>query len=294
MNTDIAQLKQVPLFSTMDETEIAGVREIMDENTFAPGQVIFREGEPGEHFHVVLEGNVQFLTQDATGGELILDEAGPGGFFGELSMLTGEPRSARVRAVDRVRTLALDRQEFQDFLMKHPHAAIDVLSVLGRRLYRTDTLLRQAVVKSVNEIDQERMTFGQRLADGFAAMMGSWGFIIIQSVILAIWVAWNAIAGWHNSKYPNGPHWFLWDEYPFIFLNLALSFQAAYAAPIIMMSQNRAASKDRLAVDIDHEVNVKSEMEINLIMRRLDDLERSMHFNHQEQCSLLKGGNGRQ
>lgn len=292
--TDIAKLRQVPLFSTMDDQEIAGVRSIMDEHTFAPGQVIFREGEPGDEFHVIVDGNVEFLTADAAGRELVLDEAGPGGFFGELSMLTGEPRSARVRAADAVRTLALDRNEFEQFLMTHPHAAIDVMSVLGRRLYRSDKLLRQSVTTNVNKLDEERMTIGQRLADGFAAMMGSWGFIIIQSAILAIWVTWNAIAGMHNTKYPDSK-WFLWDEYPFIFLNLALSFQAAYAAPIIMMSQNRAASKDRLAVDVDHQVNVKSEMEINLIMRRLDDLERGMHHNHHEHCELLKAvrnGNG--
>src|SRR5258705_286297 len=105
---DIDKLKQVPLFSTMDDQEIAGIRAIMDENTFAPGQVILREGEPGDNFHVILEGDVQFLTQDAGGGELVLDEATAGGFFGELSMLTGDPRSARVRAVAVVKTLSLD------------------------------------------------------------------------------------------------------------------------------------------------------------------------------------------
>jgi uncharacterized membrane protein len=275
----------------MDEQEVVGVRAIMSEHSFAPGQVIFREGEAGEDFHVILSGNVQYLTSDAGGKELVLDEGGPGGFFGELSMLTGEPRAARVRAVNAVRTLALSRHQFEQFLMQHPHAAIDVLTVLGRRLYRSDALLRKSITKSANEIEDERMTFGQRLADGFAAMMGSWGFIIIQSAILAFWVTWNAIAGIHNQNHPDNK-WFLWDEYPFIFLNLALSFQAAYAAPIIMMSQNRSASKDRLAVDIDHQVNVKSEMEINQIMRRLDDLERGMHHNHQEQCTLLRQGNG--
>src|SRR5947208_34857 len=114
MNTDIAQLKTVPLFSNMNEAEIAGVCATLDENTFAP----------------------------------------------------------------------------------------DVLTTLGRRLYRTDTLLRKSISKSINEIEQERMTFGQRLADGFATMMGSWGFIIIQSCILAVWVAWNAIAGIHNQHHP--------------------------------------------------------------------------------------------
>ncbi len=286
--SDIEKLKQVPLFSTMDDEEINGVRQIMEENNFAPGQVILREGEPGDDFHVIVEGNVEFLTQDAGGGELLLDEAGPGGFFGELSMLTGEPRAARVRAVGPVKTLALDRGEFTAFLLKHPHAAIDVLTVLGRRLHRSDKLIRQSVSKNVNQIEDARMTFGQRLSDGFASMMGSWRFIIWQSCLLAVWVTWNALAGMHNTNHPDHK-WFLWDEYPFIFLNLALSFQAAYAAPIIMMSQNRSAGKDRVAAEVDHDVNLKAELEVGLIMRRLDDLERSIHHNHQEACRVFKG-----
>jgi CRP/FNR family cyclic AMP-dependent transcriptional regulator len=286
--TDIQKLKLVPLFSTMDDQEIGGIRAIMDDNTFAPGQVIIREGEPGDHFHVITDGQVQFLTQDAAGGELVLDEAGPGGFFGELSMLTGEPRSARVRAMDEVKTLSLDRQEFSDFLMTHPHAAIDVMTVLGKRLHRSDMLLRKSVSKNVNQIEDARMTFGQRLSDGFASMMGSWKFIIWQSCLLAVWVTWNAVAGMHNTHHPDN-RWFLWDEYPFIFLNLALSFQAAYAAPIIMMSQNRSADKDRVAAEVDHTVNLKAEVEVGLIMRRLDDLERSIHYNHHEACRIFRG-----
>ena len=105
--------------------------------------------------------------------------------------------------------------------------------------------------------------------------MGSWNFIIIQSCILAFWVVWNVVAPF-----------FHWDEYPFIFLNLALSFQAAYAAPIIMMSQNRASDKDRLSAEIDHQVNIKAEVKTGLIMARLDDLERSMHFLHHEQVAM--------
>jgi CRP/FNR family cyclic AMP-dependent transcriptional regulator len=289
--TDIQKLKLIPLFSTMDDQEIGGIRAIMDQNVFAPGQVIMREGEEGNHFHVILEGNVQFLTQDAAGDELLLDDAGPGGFFGELSMLTGEPRSARVRAVEEVKTLSLDRKEFNDFLMTHPHAAIDVMTVLGKRLHRSDLLLRQSVSQNINQIDDSRMTFGQRLSDGFASMMGSWKFIIWQSCLLAVWVIWNAIAGIHNSHHPES-RWFLWDEYPFIFLNLALSFQAAYAAPIIMMSQNRSADKDRLAAEVDHTVNIKAEVEVGLIMRRLDDLERSIHYNHHEACRIFRGDAG--
>ena len=201
-------------------------------------------------------------------------------FFGELSALTGEPRLVRVRAMDEVTTLSLDRTEFHDFVMGHPHAGIDVMTALAHRLYRTDKLLKQSVSRNASEEAEERFTLGQKVADQFATGMGSWAFIIIQSVILAFWVAFNAVAVHFG--------WWSWDPYPFIFLNLVLSFQAAYAAPIIMMSQNRAADKDRLAAQIDHHVNVKSEVRTGLIMNRLDDLERSLHYLHKEQCNLLR------
>ncbi len=109
--------------------------------------------------------------------------------------------------------------------------------------------------------EHPQLTFGQRLADRFAATMGSWRFIIIQSVILIAWVVLN-IAAWINH----------WDPYPFILLNLALSFQAAYAAPIIMMSQNRQADIDRKAAENDYQVNVKAELEIELLHQKLDQL----------------------
>ena len=274
---DIATLKVVSLFSTMDENEIAGVRSIMSENHFAPGQTIIHEDEPTGAFHVILKGSVEFLLRDATGQDLLLDTAAKGGFFGELSMLTGEPRLMRVRASEEVHTLSFGRDAFHEFLLKHPHAGIDVLTALSHRLYRTDKLLRRSVSRNVNEVVEERLTLGQRVADAFADKMGSWTFIIAQSVILLFWVIWNVV--------PGVPHW---DEYPFIFLNLALSFQAAYAAPIIMMSQNRSSNKDRIAAEVDHDVNVKAEVKTGLIMARLDDMERSMHFLHGELCTMVR------
>ncbi len=275
---DVQTLKLVSLFATMDDTEIKGIREIMDDNHYAPGQTIIHENEPTGAFHVIVEGSVEFLLSDATGQELLVDSADKGGFFGELSMLTGEPRLMRVRAVEAVRTLSFTRDEFHEFLLKHPHAGIDVMTALSHRLYRTDKLLRRSVARNPNEEIEDRLTIGQKIADGFANKMGSWGFIITQSLILMVWVIWNAVSG--------VPHW---DEYPYIFLNLALSFQAAYAAPIIMMSQNRASNKDRIYAELDHQVNIKAEVKTGLIMARLDDLERSMHFLHQEQCALVKG-----
>src|SRR5713101_1054434 len=131
---EIELLKQVPLFSQMDDHELSGLRSIMELVHFTSGEGIIHEGEAGDDFYVLMEGTVQVRVLDATGAEVVIEDIGPGGFFGELSMLSDEPRAATVRAVDDVTTLSLDRQEFFDFLMTHPHAGIDVLTVLSHRL----------------------------------------------------------------------------------------------------------------------------------------------------------------
>ena len=105
------------------------------------------------------------------------------------------------------------------------------------------------------------LTAGQKVADAVAATMGSWRFIIVQTTLLVLWIALNVI-GWIRA----------WDPYPFILLNLALSFQAAYAAPFIMMSQNRQSEIDRGRAIDDYEVNVKAELEIELLHQKMDIL----------------------
>ena len=106
-----------------------------------------------------------------------------------------------------------------------------------------------------------RLTLGQRIADTVATVMGSWTFIIIQSGILFVWITANLVGAIRG-----------WDPYPFILLNLALSFQAAYAAPVIMMSQNRQQDIDRKAAENDYRINVKAELEIELLHAKIDQL----------------------
>ncbi len=122
-------------------------------------------------------------------------------------------------------------------------------------------------VKNVNEEVQQAMTLGQRVADRVAVSVGSWPFIIIQSVLLCIWMGFNVYLAIMEHTHPG----FLkaWDPYPFILLNLVLSFQAAYTGPVVMMSQNRQTEKDRLMAESDFEVNKKAEEEIEVIMKHL-------------------------
>jgi uncharacterized membrane protein len=143
-----------------------------------------------------------------------------------------------------------------------------------------------APILNINEAAAQSMTFGERASDAFAETMGSWKFIIIQSGVLAIWVILNITAYIEH-----------WDPYPFILLNLALSLEAAYAAPIIMMSQNRQAEKDRLAAEQDYHVNTKSEEELKAVMQHLEqqdelmlDILRRLEDQHNVVLSRLAAG----
>ncbi len=142
--------------------------------------------------------------------------------------------------------------------MTHTDAIRSELHVTEERLLGELRSLRRRTRASHTPA---QLTFGQRIADTVAAGMGSWSFIIIQSAILLVWIALN-ITAWIQH----------WDPYPFILLNLALSFQAAYAAPFIMMSQNRQQDIDRKKAEDDFRVNVKAELEIELLHQKIDQL----------------------
>jgi len=128
----------------------------------------------------------------------------------------------------------------------------------------------QHKVVNVNEVHDEQLTTGAKVADKVATTVGSWPFILIQSFFLACWIVLNIVAWFYH-----------WDPYPFILLNLALSFQAAYSAPFVMMSQNRQAEKDRLMATNDYHTNLKSEEEIRGMIEHL----------HMQDAELMKQTN---
>ncbi|HEX3384631.1 MAG TPA: DUF1003 domain-containing protein [Mucilaginibacter sp.] len=117
--------------------------------------------------------------------------------------------------------------------------------------------------KTWHQVHKDSMTFGQKLADSVATGMGSWRFIIWQTVVVAIWMTLNVILIKNHQ----------WDSYPFILLNLVFSTQAAYAAPIIMMAQNRAGDRDRAQADADYTTNKEAKIEIEELQKRLNAIE---------------------
>ncbi len=141
----------------------------------------------------------------------------------------------------------------------HLQHGLDELVTLEQRLVAR--IREKRAKRDVNRLHDESLTIGQRIADGVASTMGSWRFIIIQSIILLIWIVLNVVAVVQQ-----------WDPYPFILLNLALSFQAAYAAPIIMMSQNRQEARDRMRAELDLETDLKAETLIEELHGNVEEL----------------------
>jgi CRP/FNR family transcriptional regulator, cyclic AMP receptor protein len=262
MSTTATMIGEVPIFELLDPEERETLALMMDSREYKSGQTIFHYGDAGGEIFILRNGRVELFVESDDGEKIILAENEHGDVIGELSFLDGGPRTATALAREDTQVLAMHRQRLLEFIDKHPHAAMDLLTVVGRRLRATDDLLRTRVARNLNVEEQERMTLGQRIADKVASFGGSWTFISIFVVVMLVWVL-------LNSTVLLSRHF---DPYPYILLNLFLSMIAAIQAPVIMMSQNRQAAKDRLKGDLDYEVNLKAELEVAQLHRKVDNL----------------------
>lgn len=262
MSADVAMIGEVPIFELLDDSERADLAQRMNCRDFEQGEVIFEYGDAGGEIFILRNGNVEVFVETCDGEKIVLAENERGDVLGEISFLDGGHRTATAVAREDTQMLCMNRDRLLEFIDKHPHAAIDLLTVVGRRLRATDELLRAHVSRNVNIELQESMTFGQRVADRVAAFGGSWTFIVIFGVVMVVWVILNTAALFSHH----------FDPYPYILLNLFLSMIAAIQAPVIMMSQNRQAAKDRLQADQDYQVNLKAELEVAQLHRKLDRL----------------------
>ena len=150
---------------------------------------------------------------------------------------------------------------------------------MGRRLRLTDELLRTHVTRNLNVEEEERLTLGEHIADRVAAFGGSWTFIIVFGVVLAVWMGVNFLLVLRGAGHGLSPDKSAFDPYPFILLNLVLSTLAALQAPVIMMSQNRQAAKDRLKADLEYQVNLKAELEVAQLHCKVDRIYEEMQAN---------------
>ena len=252
-------LKHVPLFSLLDEEESAVLASQVEVKNFAPRQRIYKIGDSSGKAYVVVSGRIRVSTTDQEHQEIIIDEPTHGEFFGFASMLEQTPHQTEAVATDEAVCIEVDRHDISVLLQRKPLAGMDMLTVLGRQFHASQQLVRLRANRNPNEVIEKDATFGERVADTVAGFGGSWTFIISFILGLVVYTLASALRG-HRS----------WDPYPFILLNLFLSMLAAIQAPVIMMSQNRQDTKDRLRGELDYDVNRRAEAEIQGLARKLN------------------------
>lgn len=258
-------LRNVPLFTLLDDEELAVLAGQVEVRTFTARQRIYRIGDAGGQAYIVVSGSVLVNTIDEDQQEVTVDQPRAGEFFGFASMIDQTPHQTNATAIDATTCIEVDRNDIAVLLQRKPLAGMDLLAVLGRQIHAAQQLVRVRAVKNPNELIEEQLTFGDRIADEVAKFGGSWSFIISFFALLVVYTMVNIAL-----------RTAAWDPYPFILLNLFLSMLAAVQAPVIMMSQNRQDAKDRLRSELDFEVNKRSETEIQGLARKLHLLEDKM------------------
>jgi CRP/FNR family cyclic AMP-dependent transcriptional regulator len=251
-------LKDVPLFALLDEEELSVLAGQVEMKTFAARQRIYKMGDPAGSAYVVVTGLVQVTTVDDDQQEVLVDKPSHGEFFGFASMMDETPHQTSATALEETVCIEVDRHDISVLLQRKPMAGMDLLTVLGRQFHAAQQLVRLRSTRNPNEVIEEEATIGDRISDSVARFGGSWSFILTFLFTLVAYTSINIGLG-HKA----------WDPYPFILLNLFLSMLAAIQAPVIMMSQNRQDTKDRVRGELDFEVNRRAEAEIQGLSQKL-------------------------
>jgi len=255
-------LKGVPLFSLLDDDEIAVLAAQVELKIFQPRERIYKTGDTRGQAYVMISGKVRVTAVDDDQQEVIVDEPGEGDFFGFASMIEQTPHRTSAIALEETTCIEVSRDDIATLLQRKPHAGMDILTTLARQFHAAQALIQMRVTRNPNELIEAEATTGERVADDVARLGGSWNFIIAFGVVMIIYTAVN-IALRNNA----------WDPYPFILLNLFLSMLAAIQAPVIMMSQNRQDTKDRLRGELDYDVNRRAASDIQGLARKLNLLD---------------------
>ena len=255
-------LRSVPLFASLDDHAARELRSLLSDKIVPQNTRLFRQGDMGDAMYLIESGRVRISIRDDDEQEVVLAELAQGDFFGEMSIIDGRQRSADAKVIEDARLAILSRDAFLSFVRSNADVALEMLSALTDRLRRTDELLRSRVSRNANEEEKARLTLSDRAADLIAEFGGSWKFIGVSIALIIFWIIFNSLILIRG-----------FDPAPYQMLNLVLAVIAGMQAPIIMMSQIRQGEKDRLRADLDYQVNLKNELSLAEVLRRLDVLE---------------------
>ena len=262
MSTDI--LSTIPLFARLPAAERGELEAMLKTQEYPANRPVVWLGEQGEDFYIVKHGKVVVSCPDESGKEVVLGHLGPGHFFGEISLLDGGPRTATVRTSVDSSMLVLSRQDFLQFLTKHPDAAIYMLGILGKRQRETNEKLRG--IRNVNEAVAQEQTRWHAIAERIAAVSASQWFVLVNLLFFAFWMGTNVFLK-NAGRTP-------WDDPPsFGTLAFLVTIEALFISLFVLISQGQQGERDRIRADLDYQVNLKAHQEVMQLHQKLDRLQ---------------------
>lgn len=259
---NLQAVRAVPLFQSLSSAEARDLFQLLTARDIPAGTALFHRDDPGDAMFFIERGRIRISVTDADGHDTVLAEMSAGDFFGEMAMLDGQTRSADATAIEETHVAVLARDDFRSFVRRKPDIALGLLTAMTQRLRQTDNLLRHRISRNANDIEAASLTLADRAADLIAEFGGSWKFIGASICFSLFWIALNSWLFYTGA----------FDPFPYVLLNLVLGMVAGLQAPIIMMSQNRQGEKDRLRADLDYRVNLKNELLLTEVLRRLDEI----------------------
>lgn len=263
MSAELDWLSDISFFNLLDHDERVVLSKQVEARHFLAGSVIFKAGDPGNSMYVIRTGQIEISLIDEDRQHVVLAVFSDGDFFGELSLLDAEPRSSTAKALTESDVVLIDRQDLELLFTQKPHAALDMLSVIGKRLRDNDKIISMRASRNANEVIEEQLTFGDRLADRLTSAIGTMKFVYFSALWFGVWITLNV------GLLP-GVNTF--DPFPFGLLTMAVSLEAIFLSIFVLISQNRMNAKDRVRSELDYQVNVKAEIEVAQLHQKLDEV----------------------
>ncbi len=262
----LSLLHSIPLFQGLADDDLRALEGNLQRKSYRAGQIVFSAGDIGSAMYIVESGQVNIHLPGEGSRRISLADLARGEIFGELALFDEQPRSASALATTDVVLLEFQHRKLEDYIATRPGAAMVFLKTISQRLRETNELLSGRAAKNVDEEFEKHLSWSDRLADIVAELNGSWKFIIFLLVLTIVWCALNTTAMMQPPP----------DPYPYQLFNLALAILVGLQGPLIVMSQNRQAKKDRARADTDFKVNLKNEVNIETLLRELAEFRAEM------------------
>lgn len=270
MNKNVL-LQSIPLFKGLSSEDLDFLAYAVTIHSFRAKELIFNQGDMGDTMYIVVKGCVNISVVDRDLQSISLKDLVRGEYFGELALIDDKPRSATAIAATDTELLELTREMLSNYIHAEPRVAMTILSTMASRLRETNLLLSQRAAVNVDEEIERNLSWSDRLADRVAELNGSWMFIIFLGGLTLVWMMINSSAFKQS-----------FDPYPYVFFNLLLAIIVALQGPLIVMSQNRKAIRDRILSEADYKVNLKNEVNIEMILQEVQDLSNHLQLLESE------------